>query len=162
MKPSSKLLALGAVVAVAGLGAFAASGIGGDNSVDTADTVDLTVSEPRTVAPDELKLVDTAPLRAGNGANASRKSSKIFYYVSVDTFTVAGRTADLREIRCPVKQQPAGGGVLAPTPGLAITNSSRTNPIPDGPTLSGAWYEQVTNITDVALTWRVHLTCVGK
>ena len=75
---------------------------------------------------------------------------------------MAPNTADLREIRCPVKQQPATGGVHAPAPGLAITNSSRTNPIPGGPTLSGAWYEAVTNFTDVPLTWRVHLTCVGK
>jgi hypothetical protein len=156
-----KLLALCVVLALAGLGVFVSTGIGGDDSVPTADSIDLRVTEPKTIPPSELKLVDTAPLRAG-GANASRKSSKLFYYLSVETLTVAARTADLREIRCPVKQQPAGGGVYAPAPGLAITNSSRTNPIPGGPTVSGAWYEQVTNITDVPLTWRVHVTCVGK
>ena len=159
MNHRPKLLALAAVAAVAGLGVFVSSGIGGDDSARVADSIDLTVSEPKTVSSDELKLVDTTSLR---GANASRKSSKIFYYLSVETFTVAPNTADLREIRCPIKQQPAGGGVFAPSPGLAITNSSRTNPIPGGPTLSGAWYEQVTNFVDVPLTWRVHLTCVGK
>ena len=158
MKHTSKLAAL---AAVAGLGVFVTSGIGGDGSEPTADSIDLTVSEPRTVSPGELRLVDTAPLRAGAGA--SRKAAKIFYYLSEATFSVAPRTADLREVRCPVKQQPAGGGVLAPAPGLAITNSSRTNPIPGGPTTSGAWYEQVQNITqDVTLTWRVHVTCVGR
>jgi hypothetical protein len=162
MKHRPKLLAIAAVAAVAGLGVFVSSGIGGDDSEPVAERIDLAVSEPRTVSPDDLKLVDTAPLRRA-GANASRKSAKLFYYLSVETFSVAPGTADLREIRCPVKQQPAGGGVHAPAPGLAITNSSRTNPIPGGPTLSGAWYEQVTNFTQSAtLTWRVHLTCVGK
>jgi hypothetical protein len=161
MKHRSTLLALAAVFAVAGLGVFVTSSIGGENRAPVADAIDLTVGEPKTVSPGDLKLVDTArvPLR---GAGASRKSAKLFYYLSVETFSVAPNTADLREIRCPVKQQPAAGGVQAPAPGLAITNSSRTNPIPGGPTLSGAWYEQVTNFVDVTLTWRVHLTCIGK
>ena len=161
MNHTSKLLALTAVVAVAGLGVFVASGVGGDNSAPTAESIDLTVAEPKTVSGDELKLVDTGRLPA-RGASASRKSAKLYYFLSVETFTVAPNTADLREIRCPVKLQPAAGGVFAPAPGLAVTNSSRTNPIPGGPTLSGAWYEQVTNFTGVPLTWRVHLTCVGK
>jgi len=162
MNHRSKLLALTTVTAVAGLAVFVSSGIGGDDSAPTAESIDLTVSEPKTVSADELKLVETArmPLR---GASASRKSSKLFYYLSEATLSVAPRTADLREIRCPPRQLPVGGGVFAPAPGLAITNSSRTNPIPGGPTLPGAWYEQVTNLTDdVTLTWRVHLTCVGK
>lgn len=162
MNHRSKLLALTTVAAVAGLAVFVSSGIGGDDSAPAADSIDLTVTEPKTVSADELKLVDTArmPLR---GASASRKSAKLFYYLSIETFTVAPASADMREIRCPVKQQPVAGGVQAPAPGLAITNSSRTNPIPGGPTLSGAWYQQVTNITEnVPLTWRVHLTCIGK
>lgn len=162
MNHRSKLLALTTVAAVAGLAVFVSSGVGGDDSAPTADSIDLTVAEPKTVSADELKLVDTArmPLR---GASASRKSAKLFYFLSVETFTVAPNTADLREIQCPVKQQPVTGGVQAPAPGLAITNSSRTNPIPGGPTLSGAWYQQVTNITEnVPLTWRVHLTCISK
>jgi hypothetical protein len=163
MRHRSKLLALAAVVAVAGLGVFVSSSVGGGNEVPTADAIDLTVTEPRTVSSDELELVDTGRLGSrAAGANASRKSAKFFYYLSDATFSVAPNSADLREVRCPVKQQPAGGGVYAPAPGLAITNSSRTNPIPGGPTLSGAWYEQVTNFTDVTLTWRVHVTCVGK
>jgi hypothetical protein len=162
MNHRSKLLALTTVTAVAGLAVFVSSGIGGDSSVPTADSIDLTVSDPKTVAADELKLVDTAPMPL-RGASASRKSAKLFYYLSEATLSVAPGTADLREIRCPPRQQPAGGGVFAPAPGLAITNSSRTNPIPEGPTTPGAWYEQVTNLTaDVPLTWRVHLTCVGK
>jgi hypothetical protein len=161
MNHRSKLLALIAVAAVAGLGVFVSSGVGGDNSAPTAESIDLTVAEPKTVSADELKLVDTGRL-PGRGASASRKSAKLYYFLSVETFTVAPNTADLREIRCPVKLQPAAGGVFAPAPGLAVTNSSRTNPIPGGPTLSGAWYEQVTNFTGVPLTWRVHLTCVGK
>jgi hypothetical protein len=161
MNPRAMLLAVAAAVAVAGLGLFVTSSVGGDNKVPVADALDLTVREPKTVSPDELKLVDTSRVRL-RGASASRKSPKFFYYLSVDTFSVAQDTADLREIRCPVKQQPVAGGVHAPAPGLAITNSSRTNPIPGGPTLSGAWYEQVTNFVDVTLTWRVHLTCVGK
>ena len=164
MKHRSKLLALAAVMAVAGLGVFVSSSVGGGNEVPTAETIDLTVTEPRTVSPDELELVDTGRLGSrAAGASASRKSSKLFYYLSEATFSVAPQTADLREIRCPVKQQPAHGGVFAPAPGLAITNSSRTNPIPDGPTLSGAWYVRAQNITgDTTLTWRVSLTCVGK
>jgi hypothetical protein len=154
MKHRSKLLALTAVVAVAGLGVFVSSSIGGDNSSPTADSIDLTRGAPETVKPSELKLVDSRQ------AGASKKSAKVFYYISVETFTVNPGTADFREIRCPVKQQPATGGVHAPGPGLAITNSSRTNP--SGATLSGAWYEEVTNITGVPLTWRVHLTCISK
>jgi hypothetical protein len=164
MNHRSKLLALTTVAAVAGLAVFVSSGIGGDGSAPTADSIDLSVTEPKTISADELKLVDTGrmPLR-GAGASASRKSAKLFYFVSEATLSVAPKTADLREIRCPPKQLPVGGGVFAPAPGLAITNSSRTNPIPGGPTLPGAWYEQVTNLTDdVTLTWRVHLTCIGK
>jgi hypothetical protein len=155
----SKVLALASVVAVAGLGVFVSSSVGGDNTVPAADSIDLTRGAPDAISGDELKLVDTAksPL---SSANASRKSAKLFYYISVETFTVQPQTADFREIICPVKQQPATGGVHAPAPGLAITNSSRTNP--SGATASGAWYEEVTNFTGVPLTWRVHLTCVGK
>ena len=160
LRNRAKLLAVGAIAVAAALGVFVSPVVGGDNRVPAASSIDLTVAEPKTVASDELKLVDTA---RASGAGASRKAAKIFYYLSEATFSVAPQTADLREIRCPVRQQPAGGGVFAPAPGLAITNSSRTNPIPGGPTLSGAWYQQVTNLTaDVDLTWRVHVTCVGR
>jgi hypothetical protein len=159
MKHRSKLLGLAAVLAVAGLGVFVSSSVGG-GAVEPASSIDITRSQGDTISGDELKLVDTEKASLAAGANASAKSAKLFYYISVETFTVQPGFADFREIRCPVKQQPATGGVHAPAPGLAITNSSRTNP--SGATLSGAWYQEVTNVTSVALTWRVHLTCVGK
>jgi hypothetical protein len=154
----SKVLALASVVAVAGLGVFVSSSTGG-GAVEPASSIDTTRSEGDTISGDELKLVDTAKSSLSS-ANASRKSAKLFYYISVETFTVQPGFGDFREIICPVKQQPATGGVHAPAPGLAITNSSRTNP--SGATASGAWYQEVTNFTGVPLTWRVHLTCVGK
>lgn len=158
MKHRSKLLALAAVLAVTGLGVFVSSSVGG-GAVEPASSIDLTRSQGDTIKGDDLKLVDTEKAPLASGANASRKSAKVFYYISVETFTVQPGFADFREIRCPVKQQPVTGGVHAPAPGLAITNSSRTNP--SGPTLSGAWYQEVTNVTGVALTWRVHLTCIS-
>ena len=159
-KHRSKVLALAAVVAVAGLGVFVSSSTGG-GAVEPASSIDITRSQGDTISGDELKLVGTEK-GALSSANASkrRKSAKLFYYISVETFTVQPGFGDFREIRCPVKQQPATGGVHAPAPGLAITNSSRTNP--SGATLSGAWYQEVTNFTGVPLTWRVHLTCVSK
>lgn len=157
MKHRSKLLALAAVLAVAGLGVFVSSSVGG-GAVETAPSIDLTRSEGETIKGGNLKLVDT--VKAPLAASASAKSAKLFYYLSEHTFTVQPGYADFREIRCPVKQQPATGGVHAIAPGLAITNSSRANPT--GATLSGAWYQEVTNVTTVPLTWQVHLTCVSK
>jgi hypothetical protein len=157
-KHRSKLLAVAGVLAVAGLGVFVGSSIG-SGAVEPASSIDVTRSAPQTVKPSELRRIGPGKLGLA-GAQASKKSAKLFYYVTQETFTVQPGARDLRELRCPQRQQPATGGVLAPTPGLAITNSSRTNP--DGATLAGAWYEAVTNFTSVPLSWQVHLTCVGK
>jgi hypothetical protein len=158
IRQSPKLLAIAAVLAVAGIGVFAGSSIGG-GSVEPANSIDATPSAAQTVAPSELKRV--GPRKLGlSRAKAAKKSAKLSYFMTAETFTVPPGGSDLRQIRCPAKQQPATGGVFAPAPGLAITNSSRTNP--QGPTLSGAWYEEVTNFTSATLGWRVHLTCVGK
>lgn len=158
MKHRSKLLALAAVLAVAGLGVFVSSSIGG-GAVEPASSIDLTRSQGDTLKGDDLKLVGTDKVPLAGGAGASVKLAKLFYFISVETFTVQPGFADFREARCPQKLQPVTGGVHAPAPGLAITNSSRTNP--SGATLSGAWYQEVTNVTNVALTWRVHLTCLA-
>jgi hypothetical protein len=161
MKHRSKLIVLASVIAAAGLGVFVSSSLGGDNSVPAASSINITRTQGDTISGNDLKLVDTSrrtPL--SSGATASRKSARLFYYVSVEVFTVQPGFGDFREIRCPVKQQPATGGVFAPAPGLAITNSSRTNP--SGQTASGAWYEEVTNFTGTPLSWQVFLTCVGK
>ena len=96
-----KLLALAAVAAVAALGVFVSSSIGGGNEVPAAGSLDLTVTEPRSVSPRELELVDTARTQPPRGASASRKSARLFYYLSEATFSVAPGTADLREIRGP-------------------------------------------------------------
>jgi hypothetical protein len=159
MKHRSKLVVLASVLAAAGLGVFVSSSVGG-GAVEPASSIDITRSQGDTISGNDLKLVDTEKTQLSSGANASRKSARLFYYISVETFTVQPGFGDFREIRCPVKQQPATGGVFAPAPGLAITNSSRTNP--SGATLSGAWYEEVTNFTGTPLTWQVFLTCVGK
>jgi hypothetical protein len=160
MKHRSKLLGLAAVLAVAGLGVFVSSSIGG-GAVEPASSIDITRSQGETIKGNDLKLVDTekVPVASGSGAGASVKLAKLFYFISVETFTVQPGFADFREIRCPVKFQPVTGGVHAAAPGLAITNSSRTNP--SGPTLGGAWYQEVTNVTSVPLSWRVHLTCLS-
>jgi hypothetical protein len=152
------LLALPAVLVVAGLGIFVGSSIG-SGAAERASSIDVTRSEAETVRPSELERVSPAKLGLTR-AKASRKSARLSYFMTSETFTVPPGGSDLRELRCPQKKQPATGGVFAPAPGLAITNSSRTNP--SGPTLSGAWYEEVTNFTSVDLGWRVHLTCVGK
>jgi hypothetical protein len=160
MKHRSKLIVLASVIAAAGLGVFVSSSLGGDNSVPAASSINITRTQGDTISGNDLKLVDTQRAPLSSGATASKKSAKLFYYISVETFTVQPGFGDFREIRCPVKQQPATGGVFAPAPGLAITNSSRTNP--SGATLSGAWYEEVTNFTGAAGTWQVFLTCIGK
>ena len=94
------------------------------------------------------------------GAAASRKSAKLSYFISVNFETVVPGGAELYEIRCPAKRQPVTGGVFAASPGLAVTNSSRTSPDPDRPTLSGAWYEGVTNLTAGSLQWKPVLVCI--
>jgi hypothetical protein len=158
IRRSPKLLGVAAVLAVAAIGVFAGSSIGG-GSAEPATSIDVTGSRARTVDPSELERVSARKLGLA-GPRASKKSAKLSYFTTAETFTVPPGGSDLREIRCPAKQQPATGGVFAPAPGLAITNSSRTNP--RGTTASGAWYEEVTNFTSVALDWRAHLTCVGK
>jgi hypothetical protein len=162
MNPGWKLLALAAALAAAGLGIFVTSSVGDDGR---AATVSAGYDSVETISGDELKRV--GPARIGvRSAGASRKAAKprLFYYITVNFETVGprggGADAQLFEIRCPKKQQPATGGIFAPQPGLAVTNSSRTNPI--GPTLAGAWYEGVFNATDVAIQWKPFLTCMGK
>jgi hypothetical protein len=157
MRHRSTMLAGTGVLAAAAIGVFASAGIGG-GSVEPASSIDVTRGSAETVEPSELERV--SPERLGVRAKASKKSAKVNWYISAERFTVPPGTADLREILCPGKQQPATGGVLAPSPGLAITNSSQMNP--DGPTQPGAWYQEVTNFTAVPLGWQVHLTCVGK
>jgi hypothetical protein len=157
-KHRAKLPVLAGILAVAGLGVFVGSSIG-SGAVEPASSIDVTRSPAQAVKPGDLWRI--GPERLGIArARASKKSAKLFYYVTQETFTVQPGARDLRELRCPRRQQPATGGVFAPTPGLAITNSSRTNP--DGATVAGAWYEGVTNFTSVPLSWQVHLTCVGK
>jgi hypothetical protein len=154
----SKLPAVAGVLAVAGLGVFVGSSIG-SGAVEPASSIDVTRTASQTVKPGDLRRIGPEKLGLA-AARGSKKSAKLFYYVTQETFTVQPGARDLRELRCPKRQEPATGGVLSPTPGLAITNSSRSNP--DGPTLGGAWYEAVTNFTSVPLGWQVHLTCVGR
>ena len=94
------------------------------------------------------------------GAAASRKSAKLSYFMTVNFETVVPGGDELYEIRCPAKRQPVTGGVFAAGPGLAITNSSRTSPDPDRPTVSGAWYEGVTNLTAASVQWKPVLVCI--
>jgi hypothetical protein len=157
----SKLLAAAGVVLVVAVGAFAGSSIGG-GSAEPAESIDVSRSVAETVYPSELQRVSPRRLGQSKAQAAKKKSTKLFYYFSEEEFTVQPGDSDLREIRCPTKQLPATGGVVSATPGLAITNSSRTSPDPNLPTRGGAWYERVTNLTMVPLSWRVHLTCVGK
>ena len=107
----------------------------------------------------DLERVDAAEAR-GAGAMLSRKSAKLSYFVTVNFETVVPGGDELYEIRCPAKRQPVTGGVFSSSPGLAISNSSRTSPDPDRPTLSGAWYEGVTNLTATSLQWKPLLVCI--
>ena len=165
MNPGWKVLALAAALAAAGLGVFVTSSVGDDGA---GASVSASYDSVETISGDELKQVRAERLRLGSAQTSAKakktKKTKVFYYITVNFETVGprggGADAQLFEIRCPKKQQPATGGIFAPQPGLAVTNSSRTNPI--GPTLGAAWYEGVFNATDVAIQWKPFLTCVGR
>ncbi len=164
MNHRSKLLALTTVAAVAGLAVFVSSGIGGDDSAPTADSIDLTVTEPKTVSADELKLVDTArmPLR---GASASRKSSKLFYYLSDRDVHASPRTRPTcARSAVPVKQQPVDGRRARARAGARDHELLAHQPDPRWAHACRApgTSRSRTSRTIVPLTWRVHLTCVGK
>jgi hypothetical protein len=166
MKPSWKPLALAAVLAVGGLGVLVASSVGDDGS-EAGVPVNGSYGSVETISGDELKRVppQRLGLASAQGARKSGDATKVFYFITVNFETVgpvgSGTDAQLFEIRCPKKkQQPVTGGIFAPQPGLAVTNSSRSNPI--GTTLAGAWYQGVFNTTSIAIQWKPFLTCVGK
>ena len=119
-----------------------------------------TRSTPRRGAVVLDAATSSASAARAAGAEASRKSAKLSYFMTVNFETVVPGGDELYEIRCPAKRQPVTGGVFAASPGLAVTNSSRTSPDPDRPTLSGAWYEGVTNLTAASLQWKPLLVCI--
>jgi hypothetical protein len=148
---------LAACLAIAAALAPASAGIGG-GAAPPADSIEAgrDVSVLRGV-----DLEPVAPLRVGlPGAALSRRSAKLSYFTTVNFQTVVPGGDQVYEIRCPAKRQPLTGGVLSGSSGLAISNSSRTSPDPDRPTLSGAWYEGVVNLTGTALVWKPFLVCV--
>jgi hypothetical protein len=151
-------VALGATVATAGVLSFAAAGTGG-GSAPAASSLDATFGAVATLRGDELVRVP-ASRAPGAGLTASRRSAKLSYHTTVNFETVVAGGDQLYEIRCPKRRQPLTGGAFSATPGLAITNSSRISPDPDRPTLSGAWYEGVVNLTGAALQWKPLLVCV--
>jgi hypothetical protein len=109
------------------------------------------------------KVAPLAPSPPGAGTSGRRERTrvKLRYYIGVDFQTVAPGNAQLFEIRCPhERERPLTGGTFAPAGGLAVVNSSRTNPSPDLPTNERAWYEAVLNITSAPLQWKPFVTCV--
>jgi hypothetical protein len=152
------VVALGVAVAAAGALSLAATGAGG-GSAPAASSLDATFGAVVTLRGDQLVRVP-APGASDSGLSASRKSAKLSYHTTVNFETVVAGGDQLYEIRCPQKRQPLTGGVFSATPGLAIANSSRISPDPDRPTLSGAWYEGVVNLTGGALQWKPLLVCV--
>jgi len=151
------VVALGVAVAAAGALSLAATGAGG-GSAPAASSLDATFGAAVTLRGDELVRVPASPSAAD--ITASRKSAKLSYHTTVNFETVVAGGDQLYEIRCPQKRQPLTGGVFSATPGLAISNSSRISPDPDRPTLSGAWYEGVVNLTGAALQWKPLVVCV--
>jgi hypothetical protein len=153
--------ALALVAGVAGLGVGATAGAGGGGA-PRADAIDLDYARVQRLGGDELEEVAPHRLPLG-GAAASRagNSLRLKYYIGTEFRTVAPGGAQLLEVRCPLAgQQSMGGGVSSPTPGLVISNSSRTSPEPTFPTHSRAWYEAVTNLTGTDLQWKPFLICV--
>lgn len=136
--------------------ALAQAGVGsGDGAAAPASSLDAT----RGIVVLHAGDLERVGARAA-GATASRTSVKLSYFMSVNFETVVPGGDELYEIRCPEKRQPVTGGVFATSPGLAVTNSSRASPDPDRPTLSGAWYEGVTNLTAGSLQWKPVLVCI--
>lgn len=142
--------AVGLISAAAGLGA---------GSAPSATSISTSYGDVRTIAGEELVRVAAERARRAEG-QASAKSAKLSYFTTVNTETVVPGGDQLYEIRCPAKRQPLTGGVFGTSAGLAVTNSSRISPDADRPTLSGAWYEGVVNLTATALTWKPLLVCV--
>jgi hypothetical protein len=159
-----KVLTLATALGAAGLGVFVTSSVGDDGTNEVAGSISGSYGSIETISGEELR--PAGPLKLGlANARPSKRSSpkpKLFYYIAVDTLTVNPNEASLFEIRCPRKQQPATGGVFASVPGLAVTNSSRMNPVVGLPTVARAWYEGVVNFTNAPLQWRPFLTCLGK
>jgi hypothetical protein len=153
----SRRAALAACLAIAAALAQATSGIGG-GAVPPADSIDAS-RDVGVLRGADLEPVP-APRVALPGAGVSRRSAKLSYFTTVNFETVVPGGDQVYEIRCPAKRQPLTGGVLSGSPGLVISNSSRTSPDPDRPTLSGAWYEGVVNLTGTALVWKPVLVCV--
>ena len=156
-EPVSPRRAIALALCAVGVGLVsAAAGIGGGAAPPATSIASR--YEVRVVGAGDLERVprSSAPL----AAELSRKSAKLSYFTTVNFETVVPGGDELYEIRCPAKRQPLTGGVLAATPGLALSNSSRVSPDPDRPTLSGAWYEGVTNLTASSLQWKPLLVCV--
>ena len=151
---SVRLLALTISCAVAAALAPAALGIGAGAAAPAA-SFDAT-RDAVVLGPADLERIGA---RAA-GAVTSDRSARLSYFTTVNFETAVPGGGELYEIRCPEKRQPVTGGVFAASPGLAVTNSSRTSPDPDRPTLSGAWYEGVTNLTAGSLQWKPVLVCI--
>lgn len=151
-------MALGVILAAAGALSFAATGNGG-GSVPAASSLDATSGAIVSLRGDEVVRIPASEAPAA-GVSASRGAAKLSYHTTVHFHTVVAGGDQLYEIRCPKRRQPLTGGTFSATPGLAITNSSRISPDPDRPTLSGAWYEGVVNLTGAALQWKPLLVCV--
>jgi hypothetical protein len=156
-----RALALAAVAGVAGLGVGATAGAGGGAN-PPADALEPDYGRVERFPADALREVGPHRLPV-SGASASRagRSLALKYYVGTEFRPVAPGGAQLLEVRCPIsRQQAMAGGVFSPTPGLVISNSSRTSPEPTFPTHSRAWYEAVTNLTGAELSWKPFLICV--
>ena len=151
------LASLAVALAAAAALSFAATGTGG-GSAPVASSLDATSGAVVTLRGDELVRVPAS--EAPVPVAASRRSAKLSYHTTVHFQTVVAGGDQLYEIRCRKKRQPLTGGVFSTTPGLAISNSSRISPDPDRPTLSGAWYQGVVNLTGAALQWKPLLVCV--
>lgn len=137
---------------------LAASGAG-SGSAPPATSFDTSYGGVRILAGDEL--VRVGPERARDaGVETSRRATKVSYHTTVNFEAVVPGGDELYEIRCPSKRQAVTGGALSATPGLAIANSSRLSPDPDRPTLSGAWYEGVVNLTATTLQWKPLVVCL--
>ena len=159
-----KPVALAAALFVAGLGAFVASSVGEDPSTEIGREVAGSYAPVKTASGPELRRVSAARLGLASEGADGKQAGKLSYFVTVDPVVVAPagqpESASLFAIRCPARQQPVTGGVLAPQPGLSVTNSSRTNPV--GKTVARAWYEGVVNFTSSPLEWKPFLTCLSR
>jgi hypothetical protein len=153
----SRRAAVAACCAVAAALAPATAGIGG-GAAPPADSIDAS-REVSALRGADLERV-APPRVALPGATLSRRSAKLSYFTTVNFETVVPGGDQVYEIRCPAKRQPLTGGVLSASSGLTISNSSRISPDPDRPTISGAWYEGVVNLTGTALVWKPLLVCV--